>query len=335
MEKELQNSFLTPSETVRLRSLAKGPLTGRTFAAKELFAVAGFVTGAGNPHWRASHEISPTTASAVTMLLDAGAELTGRTISDEMAFSLIGENSHYGTPLNCQFPERIPGGSSSGSAAAVGLGAVDFALGTDTGGSVRVPAAFCGIYGFRPTHGVVPITGVHPLAASFDVVGWFAKDPSLLSKVGGVLLQKPYDHSQHLYDHKLLIAADIMARSDRKLAQACMIMLENLEKNGVGVGEVRVLQPDIATWVETLRVMQWFELHQTHGEWIDANISHFGAEVRGRIAQVGRITESEYGEARKVRASLLDGLSEILTPNTIVVFPTTHALPILKGACRG
>ena len=99
-------------------------------------------------------------------LLDAGARLVGKTVTDELAFSINGENAHYGTPLNTKAPQRIPGGSSSGSASAVAGGAVPLALGTDTGGSVRVPAAFCGIYGFRPTHGRVSLDGVTPLAPS-------------------------------------------------------------------------------------------------------------------------------------------------------------------------
>ena len=122
-------------------------------------------------------------------LLDAGARIVGKTHTDEMTYSLNGENAHYGTPVNVNAPGRIPGGSSSGSAAAVAAGLVDFALGSDTGGSVRAPASFCGIYGLRPTHGRISLEGACALAASFDTVGWFARDPALLERVGRVLLR--------------------------------------------------------------------------------------------------------------------------------------------------
>lgn len=131
----------------------------------------GYVTGFGNPDWARTHPPAKTTAPTVLALLRAGATSVGKTVMDEMAYSINGENAHYGTPKNPCASDRIPGGSSSGSAVAVGANLVDFSLGTDTGGSVRVPAAFCKIHGFRPSHGVVSVDGVIPMAQSFDTVG--------------------------------------------------------------------------------------------------------------------------------------------------------------------
>ena len=128
------------------------------------------------------------TARAITCLVEAGASLEGKVHTDELAYSLNGENHFYGTPLNPRAPDRVPGGSSSGSASAVASGACDFALGTDTGGSVRVPASYCGLFGIRPSHGRIPLDGCMPLAPSFDTVGWFARDARLLERVGAVLL---------------------------------------------------------------------------------------------------------------------------------------------------
>ena len=159
----------------RLTGAAAGPLAGLTCAIKDLFDIAGYVTGGGNPDWHASHEAARRTAPVVQKLLDAGATIVGKTHTDELSRGIFGENAHYGTPINPKAPGRVPGGSSSGSAAAVAGQLVDFALGTDTGGSVRVPASFCGIYGLRPSHGRLPFEGVLPQAPSFDTIGWFAR----------------------------------------------------------------------------------------------------------------------------------------------------------------
>ena len=158
----------------------KGVAAALSFALKDVFDVEGVTACAGNPDWLRTHRAATRTAPAVDKLLDAGASLRGLTITDELTLGLNGENFHYGTPTNPAAPDRVSGGSSCGSAAAVAGGLVDFALGTDTGGSVRVPASYCGIFGFRPTHGRVSNAGVVPLAPSFDTVGWFARDPKVL-----------------------------------------------------------------------------------------------------------------------------------------------------------
>src|SRR4030066_1613739 len=177
------NAFV-PGEMIIVPPKKEGQLSSLTFTVKELYDVKGFVTGPGNPPWKDPTPVAQPTAPAVEMLLNEGATLLGKTISDEMAFSLDGENVHYGTPLNSRCPDRIPGGSSSGSASAVAGGLVDFALGTDTAGSRRTPASNCGIYGFRPTHGAVSLEGIHPMAPSFDTAGWVGRTPDGLGKGG-------------------------------------------------------------------------------------------------------------------------------------------------------
>ncbi len=155
---------------------------------KDLFDVAGYPTGCGNPVKLAESGIRPVSSSAVTRLLDAGATFLGKTHTEELAWSLYGTNVHFGTPLNPAAPDRVPGGSSSGSASAVAAKLCDFALGSDTGGSVRAPASFCGIYGLRPTHGAAPLDHCMPLAASFDTCGYFARDAATMLSVGRVLV---------------------------------------------------------------------------------------------------------------------------------------------------
>ena len=179
-------AFIDPELTVG--NLGNGILDGLTFAVKDVYAVAGHCSSAGNPDWLRSHNPPSEHAAVVRQLLQSGATLQGATHTDELMYSLGGENHHYGTPINPSAAGCIPGGSSSGSAVAVASGSVDFALGTDTGGSIRVPSAYCGVYGFRPTHGAVDIEGVIPLSPQFDTVGWMADRIDVLQKVGEVLL---------------------------------------------------------------------------------------------------------------------------------------------------
>src|SRR5215510_1100984 len=169
-----------PGPRARLAPLGSGPLDGLTFVAKDLLDVAGHVTGGGNPHWAARQQPALKSAGVVDCLRRAGATLIGKTVTDELAFSLEGENEHHGTPINPRAPDRLPGGSSSGSAAAVASGLADLGLGTDTGGSVRVPASFCGLFGWRPSHGRIPLEGVVRFAPSYDTFGLLARDAAHL-----------------------------------------------------------------------------------------------------------------------------------------------------------
>src|SRR6201986_1200235 len=177
-----------PGPRVRVEGRAGGPLAGLTLAAKDLFDVAGVPTGGGNPDWPTGRPIPTKHSWAVQTLLDGGATLIGKTITDEVSLGILGENAFDGTPKNVRAPGRVPGGSSSGSAAAVAAGICDTALGTDTGGSVRVPASFCGLYGIRPTHGRIDTTGMLPQAPSSDTTGWFARDAETFARVSTVLL---------------------------------------------------------------------------------------------------------------------------------------------------
>ncbi len=218
---------------VALEGRGAGPLAGLTFAAKDVFHVAGQRTGFGSPEWLATHEPATRTAKAVQRLLDAGARMVGKTHSDEMAYSLTGENVHYGTPLNSRAPDRIPGGSSNGSVAAVAAGLVDFAIGTDCGGSVRLPASYCGILGMRPTVDRVPLDGVIPFGPPFDVVGWFARDAAVLEGVGRVLMA---DESTPPPARRLLRAADAFALVDGAVADALAPAIERAAEH-VGAAE--------------------------------------------------------------------------------------------------
>lgn len=321
------NAFV-PGEMITVKPYREGKLSSLTFAVKELYDVKGFVTGAGNPHWKSTHPVAQTTAPAVEMLLNEGATLIGKTISDEMAFSLDGENFHYGTPLNSKCPGRIPGGSSSGSAAAVAGGLVDFALGTDTAGSMRIPASYCGIYGFRPTHGAVSLQGVHPMAPSFDTAGWFTRTPEMLARVGEVLLgiEVPEFRAS-----KLVIARDLFDTGDPGIAALYDAFLQRLSGRHFEIAEIELGKPDFTTWIETLRPIQWWELNQAHGAWIFQNLDTFGAEIRGRLEKIASVTRSEMEEKRAVRRQLISQIESVIAPGTLIVFPTAPGIAPPKG----
>ena len=211
---------------VTLEGAPAGPLSGTTCGVKDLYHIAGHRTGFGNPTWFETHPAAESTAVAVQRLLAAGARMVGKTHTDELAYSLNGENRHYGTPVNTDAPGRIPGGSSNGSAAAVAGGLVDFALGSDAGGSVRIPASYCGVLGMRVTHGAIPLAGANDFAPSFDTAGWFARDAALFERVGRVLLA---DAAPARSPRRLLIGADAFRQAGPDAATALAPAIARLE----------------------------------------------------------------------------------------------------------
>ncbi|KAH9689033.1 Amidase 1 [Citrus sinensis] len=258
------------------------PLSGLTFAIKDIFDVDGHVTGFGNPDWARTHSAATSTAPAVLAVLSGGATSIGKTIMDEMAYSINGENKHYGTPTNPWAPDRVPGGSSSGSAVAVGAKLVDFSLGTDTGGSVRVPASYCGIFGFRPSHGSVSTAGVIPMAQSFDTVGWFAWDPKILNRVGRVLLQLPDDASL-VRPSRVIFAEDCLQLSSIPSDQITQghivenVILGDYVKDkvpslqhfiGEGNKEPEYSIPSLAALSSARGLLLRYEFKNNHGDWV-------------------------------------------------------------------
>src|SRR5437660_3621458 len=279
------NAFCQDTEAY-LVGAANGPLTGLTFAAKDIFDIAGHVTGGGNPDWQATHAAATRTAWAVQVLVDAGAAMVGKTITDEITRGILGENPHYGTPVNPRAPGRVPGGSSSGSAAAVAGGLVDFALGSDTGGSVRIPASFCGIFGIRPTHGRLSLEGVVGQAPSYDTVGWFARDTDLLARIGEVLFGLDLRQAQR--PRHVIVATDAFAIAEPATAAALAPAVERLTTS-VGSSEHRPVSATVPLpdWFSHQRAIQGREAWDTFGAWIDQHNPRFAFDiadnfVRGR-----------------------------------------------------
>ncbi|HEV7268896.1 MAG TPA: amidase [Falsiroseomonas sp.] len=255
----------------------EGPLAGLRFAVKDLVDVAGFVTRGGNPDWAESQAPAARHAEVVPRLLGAGARFVGKTHTDELSRGIFGETSQDGAPINPRAPDRVPGGSSSGSAVAVAAEFADFALGTDTGGSVRAPASFCGIFGIRPTHGRVPFGGVIAQAPSFDTLGWLAKDGTTLARVGAVLLD-PAPAVAAL--ERLVFATDIAALADDDAAEAARAALPRIEAL-LGAAEHRAfcVEPPVGGWFTEQSALQQREAWESFADWIDLTNPRFTWEV--------------------------------------------------------
>ena len=247
------SAFVPHDLAAPIRGRAQGPLAGLTVAVKDMYDIAGDRAGVGSPEWLAHQRPAASTARAVQRLLDAGAEVIGKTVCDEFVFSLVGVNAHYGMPVNPRAPGRVPGGSSSGSAAATAAGACDIGLGSDTGGSIRVPASFCGIYGIRPTHGRVDARGAFAMAPSFDTVGWMAAAPGLLRLAGGVLLE---GEAVRISVERLLIAQDCLAQADAEVAAVLRRFLERALPLLPASEETVVAPAGFGPWREAFRVIQ-------------------------------------------------------------------------------
>jgi len=302
-----------------------GPLAGLSFAVKDNIAISGSVSGNGNPYWRDQHDIEATTARTVTAILEAGARLVGRTHMDELAYSLMGTNAHYGTPVNPLTPSRVPGGSSSGSAVAVARGDVDFALGTDTGGSVRLPAAFCGIYGLRPTHGLVPVDGVVPLAPSFDTVGWFARDTAVLGSVSRTLIHQESDELNCLWQ-----PLDVW--SGVGVWHALVEAVEKLKPHFHHFASDPLPLPDASARSQAFAICQGREIWENLGPWVTQSRSTVAPDIRARLAAAARLTDAEVEEARSVRAAIRSAMNATMAGKVLVLPTAPIVAPLLTSS---
>ena len=309
-----------PGPRVRVEGRAGGPLSGLTFAAKDLFDVAGVVTGGGNHDWPIGRPIPGKHAWAVQTLLDAGCTLVGKTVTDEVSLGILGENAFDGTPKNVAAPGRVPGGSSSGSAAAVAAGLCDTALGTDTGGSVRVPASFCGLYGIRPTHGRLGVAGMLPQAPTSDTTGWFARDAATFAKVSSVLLGEAIPQA---LPTRLVIATDTFGFADPAVAKALQPMVAKLAKL-VGHSREDIMAPQgLSVWARAQRSLQPVEAWHTFKDWLDERNPRFAFSVARALVAGSMIPESDRVWANLMRQEARGRMAYLLPAGTILCLPTT------------
>jgi amidase len=313
---------------LRIAGAPGGPLAGLTFAAKDLFDVAGHPTGGGNPDWARQHPVPTRHAWAVQRLLDAGATLIGKTVTDEVSLGILGENPFDGTPLNPRAPDRVPGGSSSGSASAVAQGLCDVALGTDTGGSVRVPASFCGLYGIRPTHGRLDLRGMLPQAPSSDTTGWFARDAATFARVSEVLLDEP---PAAVLPTRLIVAVDAFGLADADTAAALQPLVTKLSGLVRETREELLTPPGLSAWSRAQRTLQPAEAWQTFKDWLDRDNPRLQFSVARGLVLAAAIPESERQWAALMRAEARARLAWLLPPGTILCMPTTPFPAPRKG----
>ncbi|OMO99144.1 Amidase [Corchorus olitorius] len=319
--------------------------------APVIFDVDGYVTGFGNPDWKRTHSAAVSTAPAVLDVLRAGATCVGKTVMDEMAYSINGENVHYGTPTNPCAPDRVPGGSSSGSAVAVGASLVDFSLGTDTGGSVRVPASYCGILGFRPSHDAISTSGVTPMAQSFDTVGWFARDPVILNRVGRVLLHLP--NMDPVRPSQIIIPEDCFSLSSIPNHLTTQVLVKSVEKlfggqilKQIVLGDyvkekVPSLQhfmskgneeqayniPSLAALSSAMRLLQRYEFKKNHAEWVTTVNPALGPGLHERIWDAVRTPEENIDVCHSVKTELRAALASLLGDHGVLALPTVPGYP--------
>jgi len=321
------NAFV-PGLEVRVAGRARGPLAGLTFAAKDLFDVAGYPTGGGNPDWARQNPVPTRHAWAVQRLLDAGATLIGKTITDEVSLGILGENPFDGTPLNPTAPDRVPGGSSSGSASAVAQGLCDVALGTDTGGSVRVPASFCGLYGIRPTHGRLDLTGMLSQAPSSDTTGWFARDATTFARVSEVMLGEPIPAT---LPTRLVVAVDTFGFADTGTARVLQPLVQALAALMKDVRDDLLAPSGLTTWARAQRTLQPWEAWQTFKPWLERDNPRLQYSVARNLARAAAIPDSEREWAALVRSEARARMTWLLPPGTILCMPTTPFPAPLKG----
>lgn len=323
--KDSQGAFM-PDIDMEIAGADDGPLKGRTFAVKDVYDVAGYPTSNGHPLWRDTHGTAKTTAPAVQAMLDAGATLVGKTICDELCYSLTGENRNYGTPKNAKSPDRLPGGSSAGSAAATGAGLVDFALGGDTGGSIRVPASFNGVFGMRNSYGRVDPRGVCPLAPSYDTAGWLASDMELYAEIGKILL-KNYKEPGDVT--KLLVAEDMFEKLTDEEKAAVRPKVDLVEAAAGMKAEAVTLGDDsIGDWQDIFRHLQGWDIHNTVGPWVKEHNPDFEPGVKQRMEFVMSLTEEDVAPFKAMREQITKRVQDIIgEAGTVLVLPTAGSAP--------
>jgi amidase len=305
-----------------------GPLAGQRFAAKDLYDVEGHATGAGSPDWLSTHAPAAATAPAITRLLEAGATLVGKTHTDELAYSINGDNLHYGTPLNTLAPQRFPGGSSSGSAAAVAARSVDFALGTDTGGSVRIPASFCGLVGMRTSHGRIAMEGVVPLMPSYDTVGWFTSRLAGFEHVGDVLLG---EEALIDFEHALIVD-DALDECDADSRAAVLAAIERIRAGFRTVERVALSSQGLEPWRQAYRQHSAAEAWRVHGRWITEVRPAFAPAIRDRFAYAAAVSRDDAETAGAHLKELRHRLRERLAGGTLLLMPTAPGMAPLLSA---
>ncbi len=314
------DAALSPAGRLDLPPTGTGRLDGVRVAVKDLYDVAGTVTAAGNPSL-ACGPVAERDAAAVAMVRAAGGTVVAKTATDELAMGMFGVNSHFGTPVNPAAPDRVPGGSSSGSASMVAAGDADLGVGTDTGGSIRVPAAFCGLVGLRPTHGRIDVTGVRPMAARFDTVGLLARDVAPVAAAFGVLASGPVAPRSV---RSLVVLTDLVARAEPGVVRRTeAVAVRWAETLGLKLRHEPLAAPPVsADLVEVFWPLMSRQLWEANGAWLTEDEPVLGQGIAERIRDAGAVDDDAVGAAEVARDALADRMSGILD-DAVAIVPTT------------
>ncbi|SEQ92484.1 amidase [Pseudomonas sp. NFACC02] len=297
--------------------LGTAGLNGVRLAVKDVFEVEGLTCSAGNPVWLEQQRPASGTAPVVRRLLAEGCKWVGKTVTDELTYSLAGINAHFGVPVNPAAPDRLPGGSSSGSAVAVAAGDADLSLGTDCGGSIRLPASYCGLWGIRPSHGRVASDGCFTLAPSFDTVGWFARDGGTLAGALSILMHSQVNTPAKV-EGRLLVSEDVMDLLDEPVR----IAFESwLDEQAIAHERLRAGTLPLDRWADAFRTLQAAEVWQQHGEWVTQSMPAFGADVAHRFAVASKVDKAQVYAAIQVRARAQAMLAGLLRENCQILMP--------------
>jgi len=318
-----------PDGQFTIEGKAGGPLDGLTFAAKDLFDIAGKPTGAGNPTWLQTHDAPTRSSPIIDELIGAGATLVGKVITDELAFSLHGDNIHYGAPINAAAPERVTGGSSSGSVAAVAARLVDFALGTDTGGSTRVPASYCGVWGLRPTHSLLPQDGLVPLHPRYDTPTWLAYEPETFLRVAEVLLPQ-----SDFTPQKLMRVDDARALADDVFEAPLQRVLDILART-MGHEPLSVTMggdEGLHAWRMAYGTSGAFEGWSIHGDWITRCKPQFAPAIAARWRAASEVTAQAAAAASEQTKQIRERVRAIIGAGGVAVLPSAASLAPLRNA---
>ncbi|KAH1049759.1 hypothetical protein GYH30_020329 [Glycine max] len=333
---------------------APHPLTALTFALSDLFDIEGHVSTFGHPEWARTHEPASSTAPAVSALVEGGATCVATTVLDDLALGIGGENKHYGTPTNPAVPARVPGGSSSGAAVAVAADFVDFALGIDTVGGVRVPAGFCGILGFRPSHGAVSHLGIIPISTSLDTVGWFAKDPNILRRVGHILLQAPF--AMQRSPRQIVIADDCFQHINVPLDRSSQVVVKTTEKlfgrqvlKHINLGDYlssrvpslkgcsgqktngEVKASALKLLANIMQSLQRHEFRLKHDDWMNTVKPDLHPGVSAQLHEKFEVSDAEIENSKSVRSEMRAAVNSLLKDEGILVIPTVADPPPKLG----
>jgi amidase len=318
-----------PYPDAPVKHAASGPLSGLTLAVKDLFDVKGYPTGAGSPIVLAQSGIKIKTAPIVKTLLDAGARFVGKTHTDELAYSLNGKNAHFGAPINPSAPDRITGGSSSGSMAAVAGRLADIALGSDTGGSVRAPASYGGLFGIRPTHGRLSLKRTWPLSASLDTPGWFAREGDVFQRVAGVVFGK--DRTTLPEAPRLVLADDMFAQAVPEAETILRNVVQRVMPE-LGQPETVKVSRDLDALYWAFRWVQGREAWVSDGAMIDRFAPPLGPGVAERFAFSKSVSDAEYARGEAVRKSFRAKLARLLGSDGVLILPTVPDVAPLVSA---